>query len=225
MIIPMKKGVLITSVTIIIIFLVAFFIWRNYKNSAEYAIKQIKSSIVERNSLKFERYVNLDAICEQTIDASLQQIILDNFSESQTGFEALGSAIGLGLIEKLKPTLVSLLRSSIVESVESGDFNELYNKKDLTNNVSLKVIEDVFEISPNNIDKFEELRIEGNIGYFELRFKIPVLDTTLPIRFKMEKVNDNWILNGFYNIDKYLADLKHLKEMKLASVNYMIRET
>lgn len=219
----MKKSIIIIIVIIIIAIVSSYLIWKNHVNSASYALKQIELSIEEKNSLKFERYVNVDAFCEQTIDASLQQVITENFSKNQSGLETLGGALGLSLVEKIKPTLISLLRSSIIESVEKGNFNDLYNKKDDSKNISLGIIENILEVSPENLLEVEELNVEGDVGYFTLKFDNPILDTNLFLRLKMEKVNDNWKLNGFYNIQSYMLKLTELKNEKLAVINEEIR--
>lgn len=219
----MKKSIIIIIVIIIIAIVSSYLIWKNHVNSASYALKQIELSIEEKNSLKFERYVNVDAFCEQTIDASLQQVITENFSKNQSGLEALGGALGLSLVEKIKPTLISLLRSSIIESVEKGNFNDLYNKKDDSKNISLGIIENILEVSPENLLEVEELNVEGDVGYFTLKFDNPILDTNLFLRLKMEKMNGNWKLNGFYNIQSYMLKLTELKNEKLAVINEEIR--
>lgn len=221
----MKKILILLVLGIIVIGFTVLIIWKNYQHSAKYSLHMIEKSVMEKNTLKFEQYVDVNAISEQVIEGVVSQLTYENLTEDESGLEFLGYALGMKLVENLKPSLISLLRSSFIESIETGKFDNLFDKADPEKqNVSLEGVGRVISIDPVEFLGVDGLRTERNVGTFGLKFFNENLDTTVIIKFRMIKQNKRWIVNSFDNLDKYLRDLKKLKEDRLLEVNNEIKK-
>jgi len=218
----MKKYLFI--ITAIIVIAAVYFIWDNHKKSPEYTIKQISQSISEKQRLKFEQYVDVDNICKEIVDGFINQTMMETIGNSEDGWVALGSALGNKLIDNIKPSFKSLLKSSVVESIQNGSFDELFEKSDMELELYLSEIKNVFEINPNDISNYK-YEVNNDFGILSLENRSDILDTALNISFKFEKKEDYWRITGFDNLESYLRTLGELKEDKLWDINHEIRKT
>ena len=96
-------------------------------SSPEQAFVDARAAIESRNRLAFEAVVDVNAVCEQCIDALLEQLGSANLeSSSGSGFEALGSMLGMQLAEAYRPNLVSRCQSEVATAVENGELLSLH---------------------------------------------------------------------------------------------------
>ena len=125
-----KKTFIIISSSILLIVISIFLL---YLHSPQYSISEIKKSILTKNKLKFEYYVDIDAISCDIVTALISQ-------DYDTEFE------------KGKPTLCSTLTSSIIKSIEAKNWETIYNNTNIYEkeiNIAF-VLKYFLDINPTN---------------------------------------------------------------------------
>jgi len=209
----MRAKKLIIIVVPVIILIVLLISWNYYRHSPQYSIKQIKESINKRQRVKFEQYVDVENLSKQAVDAFINQTMIQSLHEND-GWGILGSALGNKLFESMKPTIISLLKTSIEESVENGNFQKLFTKSDSNKNISLDKMQNVFSINPNSFSGYN-LETYNGFGILSLNFPSEIFDTILVIKLKFEDIGDYWKITGFDNLNKYLATIQSLENNNL----------
>ncbi|MGD9930373.1 MAG: hypothetical protein AB7U05_10170 [Mangrovibacterium sp.] len=201
------KRLIIIIVPIITAVLVS---WNFYLHSPQYSIKQIKKSVHKKQRIKFEQYVDIENLSKQAVEAFINQTMLEAWQENEDGWGLLGSALGNRLFESMKPTIVSLLRTSIEESVENGNFQKLFTKTDANKNISLDKMQNIFSINPNSFSGYN-IETYKDFGILSLNFPSEIFDTTLVINLKIKDIGSYWKVISFDNLEKYLTTLEMLK--------------
>ena len=96
-----------------------------YKRTPAYSLQLIQDSVKEHNWEKFSRHVDTKSLADSAFD----DIIEISLAEDQT-MDAQTKALAANFAKLLKPTLTSLIESSVKEYVETGEFKDLDDKKD-----------------------------------------------------------------------------------------------
>lgn len=201
--------------------------WTLYKRSPTYTLKEIQAAIEERNRLKFERYVDLDRIAETMVDEIIAQTTLAGMGESRSGFAAIGAMLGAGVADRLKPALKSTFRATVLKAVESGRMDSIFGAPADTasRQIDLALVarntgaNETKFLGLTGIERHEDVATVG----FRLRNEI--LDTTLALRWRMERHGNRWKFVAPDNLADYLSDISLLQEKHLTAANQAVRES
>ncbi|SHK28204.1 hypothetical protein SAMN05216582_101184 [Selenomonas ruminantium] len=96
-----------------------------YKRTPAYSLQLIQDSVKEHNWEKFSRHVDTKSLADSAFDD-----IIEISLEEDTTMDAQTKALAANFAKLLKPTLTSLIESSVKEYVETGEFKDLDDKKD-----------------------------------------------------------------------------------------------
>jgi type VI secretion system protein VasI len=186
-----------------------------YRRSPTYAVNQIANAVETRNRLRFQNFVDLDRFAEAFVD----QVFLDAFADAtESAPKALGSALGVSIASNLKPVLVRLLHSRILEAVENGSFAEVYS-------VSQDSAADLSPIAARTaatVDSFQGLTAvtrEGGLALIGLRFQPDGLEDEFVLRLRMEKEEGRWRIVAPEDLDSYIRKLGRARVDKLETEN------
>lgn len=197
------------------------FAWLHYTHSPQYALRQVTLALRQRNRLLFERFVDVDSISSTTVNELMDHAVLTSFNESESGFGALGAALGSTLVSNLKPALTNQLKESILSAVESGRFDEVFAPSmDTTRrNLTLAVVARNAAAARWHYAGLAPMQQEGDAAIMGLRLKNDMLDTTLVLRFRMHRLPNGWRIAAPDNLPTLLQTLDDAKERRLAVVN------
>jgi len=191
--------------------------WWYYHSSPAYALSEIQSAAKSHNRLKFQRYVDLDALSQTMVDAVVGSA-MSKAADETTGFGALGAALGASMMQNLKPALVAQLRSAILEAVDAGRMDQVVSRRD-TARVGLAFLSTAAAATPNGFLGVSDLQREGSIASFALRFRDRQLDTTLALRVRMDKQAGGWRVTSFDDLPGYLKSVDMLQRAQLSRIN------
>jgi hypothetical protein len=217
---------LIAAAAAVVVLLAAGFVYLHYRNSPRYALAQIRSAVERHDRLRFERYVDVDRFSTTLVDQLTGHIAAESFRQSpgsENGMGALGSALGMGLLERLKPAMVEAVRSSMRESVQNGSLAGLFAKPARDGEVDLQRLGSTMGVGKDVFLGVGGIRQDGSTALVDLRVRPILLDTVLTVSLRMEKTNGTWRVVAPDNLTSYLATLSRLQEAKLATVNAAAR--
>ncbi|MBV9109944.1 MAG: DUF2939 domain-containing protein [Gemmatimonadetes bacterium] len=217
---------LIAAAAAVVVVLAAGFLYLHYRNSPRYALAQIRSAVERHDRLRFERYVDVDRFSTTLVDQLTGHIAAESFrqtSVSENGMGALGSALGIGLLERLKPAMVEAVRSSVRESVQNGSLAGLFSKPGKQGQVDLQRLGSTMGVGKDVFLGIGGIRQDGGTALVDLRVHPILLDTVLTVSLRMEKVDGTWRVVAPDNLTAYLATLSRLQAAKLAAVNAAAR--
>lgn len=90
-----------------------------YKRTPAYSLQLIQESVKEHNWEKFSRHVDTKSLSDAAFDD-----IIELAMEEQGNMDEQTKALAAGFIQLIKPTLTSLIESSVKEYVETGEFKK-----------------------------------------------------------------------------------------------------
>ena len=96
-----------------------------YKRTPAYSLQLIQDSVKEHNWEQFSRHVDTKSMADSAFD----DIIELSLAEDKT-MDAQTKALAANFAKLLKPTLTSLIESSVKEYVETGEFKDLDDNQD-----------------------------------------------------------------------------------------------
>lgn len=217
-----KARVLIPSMLVVAL-VGGFFVHRHYTRRPEYSLHQIQRALEIHDVAKFEKHVDLESVTSRLIDDALASS--SQGTESlQDGPEALGSAIGAGLIQLMKPRLVSAFRDQVLRWVETGSVGDQRDSASA----------DAPEISLNSMFRragageggfrgIDYVKKQGKIALVGLGLRNATLESDLAVELKLRDVGGYWQLVELSNLPQLLARIEQLEAQRLAALNEPIR--
>lgn len=195
-----------------------------YRGTPSYALGQIEAAVEDGNRLRFQQYVDLDRFLPTAVDQLTSQSVVDQVTdEDASGLGALGSALGGALADRLKPALVQILRSKILDGVESGRLDRIFAQADSADAAESGV--DIAEIgaragaTPQSFAGIGRITKEEDVALVELRFRQAHLDTALALQLRMEREDRRWRIVEPEDLGSYLRTVESLKAARLAELN------
>jgi len=188
-----------------------------------YSLRQIKKAVETHDVARFEQYVDLDGVSSRLIDDMMSGALKG--TDSQSGAEALGTALGAGLVQLMKPRLVEVIREQAVRLVETGSFGSSPEATPESDSESVS-LQSMFEQAGANEDSFrgiEYIKKQGKIALVGLGFRNARLDADLVLELKLRDMGGYWQLAEFANVKELRRKIESLEAARLAEVNEPIR--
>ena len=209
----------------------AGYAWHHHRvRTPQYTLREIQDAVAAHNRLRFERFVDVEALSRAVIDEVFAKSTLQSVRETDSGFGILGTLLGAQSLDALKPALLQELRTSLLRAVENGRLDEVFAdaQPDSTDEGERHI--DLALLAANTAS--DQMRFAGlgavaqdeDAATVELRFRNALLDTTLALRLRMERNGDRWKVTGPDNLSDYLDEIQRLEEQHLAEQNRRISE-
>jgi hypothetical protein len=218
-----RKLLVFSAVVGLALFTAAGLAWR-YLHSPQHALQEIASAIAAHDRGAFERRVDMDALTRTTVDEVVSQVQTQALAsaDSAGGFAALGAMMGVGLLQNLKPTLASTMRSAVLHAVEQGSLDSALRAPAQDDGKPHFANFARGLGATATAATLGAVRRNGHIATAELRLRDGWADTTLALRLKLEERADGWQVVGFDNLRDYLTSLDQVHNAVLARENRRI---
>lgn len=182
-----------------------------------YSLNIIKDSIKKHDMATFEKHVDMDTIYSKAFDDCM--IAMDRIQ----GEDTLSNPFTLGIIQMIKPTVVSVLKQQSMEYImgekESQD-NKITKANKMANNIREKAALDKSELKDISV-----ISKEGDVSFVAIKIYNRQLTKDFDIKVKMTKLEDGtWKLREVTNLVDFLIACDKAKKAKLAEINKPIVE-
>src|SRR6266550_4354461 len=191
--------------------------WWSRTGTPEYSLAQLGVAVGSHQRLRVEEYLDVHAVAEGAIDDFLRAQLAEALksSSSDNPFEALGTGLGLGIVQNMKPVLTQQLEMAFW--VIAGDSSEAPPPPHQVGTISRL---DLTGIRYRGIVASERL---GSRARVSLRFGRPAPETSsVVVPLRLERVGHHWpvvaadltsqLLKGYANDNPrervYIASMK-----------------
>ena len=98
-----------------------------WEQSEEYSLLKVKESINNNNLYLFEKHFDIERVskklCDEIINYTKEQALKE--INANDPFEKFGNNLAFGIIEIVKPIIITIISKNISEAVEMGHINKL----------------------------------------------------------------------------------------------------
>ena len=99
----------------------------NWQQSEEYSLLQVKESIENNDLYLFEKHFDIERVskklCDEIINYTKEKALKE--INANDPFEKFGNNLAFGIIEIVKPIIITIISKNISEAVEMGHINKL----------------------------------------------------------------------------------------------------
>lgn len=219
----MTKTKLVSTVLAAVLLAGAAFAYWHWTRTPTYSLRQIQKAVEAHDVAKFEKHVDVEGVSSRLIDDMMSQALKE--TQSQSGAEALGTALGAGLVQLMKPRLVEAVREQAVRLVERGSFGSstpAISESD-SEEISLRSMSEQIGADESSFKGIEYIKKQGKIALVGLGFRNSELDADLVFELKLRDMGGYWQLTEFANLIELLQKIRSLEAERLAEVNEPIR--
>lgn len=221
----MKKS-FIAGITFLGIGLVAGGSYIYWTSTPTYALHQAFSSFQEKDKAKFDNFVDADNVIESGVDSILAIALKETTSKSESGMEALGSALGAKMVEAFKPQIKTMLKEEIYKSFKENASTEA-SSKNQEKLKKMKGLGDIIASSKNKTITFKSLgdvNQSGNTAFIPVNLHHHVYKKDFTLEIKLGKGEGHWRLKELSNIGSFVSLVDEWKQEYLKNVNAPIRK-
>lgn len=210
-----KKLIALAVVVVLIVCGIGGYLY--YKRTPAYSMQLIQESVKEHNWEKFSRHVDTKSLSDAAFDD-----IIDITMEESGNIDEQTKALAAGFIKLIKPTLTSLIESSVKEYVETGEFK----KDDNVDKKSSQKKENPADnlLQDTNADKLKFTGIkstetEGSTAIATLGLRDESLNADYELKLRMIQLEDGtWKISKIDNLKEfYKATQEAEKKAKKAA--------
>ena len=191
-----------------------FFYW---VKTPQYSLKLIQESVENHDVVSFEKHVDTETLCTQALDAFLTQ----SMSETDKN-----NPFVQGLLQTIKPTLVTALKDEFTEYVRTGnlDIKNPFENKKQTNQ---------FTKEENKVENYQRLQFKDinnvetndNRATVDLLFYDTKTEKDFTIKIGMAKLEDGtWRVDSFIDLETFVNEFDKATKEKLAEINKQIAD-
>jgi hypothetical protein len=211
--------------------LTAGIVWYRYEHSPNHSLRRLATAIEDHDATAAHEYLDLQSTATQVVNAVTEAVTAKAVKESnasENGFATLGAAFGMMMIEKMKPVLVTTLRSTIDSAIAAPDMRyvapvtqaghpagESASARPAAFNNLLSHLKD----GGTTLASVDRARVHGDSAAIDLHVHDRELDTTLVLTVSMRRADGPWRVVGFDNIGPYLSSLDAVQDKRLAAKN------
>lgn len=185
------------------------------KGQPEHSLRQFAQAVENRDRSAAEKYIDADRVAESFVDGFMQMVIDQVRAEIDPNnlFEAAGHALGISMLEGMKPQLVSDFRDAIWSAIDKGSLFAVFESDNFSNENNPRIFQNLryegFTLTHRNSDK-------ATIG---IRINVTSLDTLVVVPVQLERVATGWQVVGFQDLGPILKDLVKLSEKRSGDKN------
>lgn len=204
-----------------------------YTTTPTYSILQIKKSVDTHDVALFQKHVDIDTLYTRLIDDVMSAQMAKMASESEgSGWEKMGQAIGAGMVQMMKPTLISSLKSSTLQYIETGNADsqtataETDNKMPIAagnQKANLKGMMENFGVKGKSGLDYKIIQ-QGKVATVVVPYLNEELDMPLEMQFTLRDQGGYWQLVQFNNAGELMTKVEQEKEKRLAEANAEIQK-
>ena len=188
-----------------------------YKRTPAYSMQLIQESIKEHNWEKFSRHVDTKSLSDAAFDD-----IIDITMEESGNLDEQTKALAAGFIKLIKPTLTSLIESSVKEYVETGEFKKDDNKDKKAPQKKGNPADNLLQDTKADKLKFTGIKsteTEGTTAIATLVLRDESLNADYELKIRMLQLEDGtWKISKIDNLKEfYKATQEAEKKAKKAA--------
>ena len=208
---------------VVIILLMGYLGYSYWTRTPKYSLYQIAKAIRHHDVELFNKHVDVNTLTNRLIDDLILSTPKQKEEEEETSvWEKLGSEIGKGLVNLMKPRLAEITKEQIEKYIETGDFKKPEDKISGENSISLSEIQKSIGKTFTGMKSTKE---EGKIALVGIGLFNERVNKEVILELKMRKKEGGyWQLVEFANVPALVKELQKLEEEKLNQLNQPIRE-
>jgi len=197
-----SKKFLIVLIAVLLVLVGSVLAYQQYMvRQPQYSLKCLGEACKAHDLQGFRKYVAVDDVVSSAVDDLLVVIAAEDQAKSKNEWEQLGSAMGAGLIQIMKPSLIQQAKANIERSVETGDFNNLQFGDAKSASVSG---EDIGNISVGKVN------IDGKVAHVDMEIYSSKEKRTTKLDIVMRNMGDYWQIASIGNLKDILLQARHL---------------
>jgi len=210
----MTKRKLVSVALAAVLLAGAAFAYWHWTRTPTYSLRQMQKALETHDVAKFEKYVDVKCVSSRLIDDMMIEALKE--SQSQSGAEALGTALGAGLVQLMKPRLVGAVHEQFIRLVERGSFRSSTpaTSESASEESSLRSMSEQIGADDGSFKGIEYIKKQGKIALVGLEFRNAELDADLVLELKLRDMGGYWQLVEFANLTELLQKTKGLQEVK-----------
>lgn len=198
-----------------------------WTGTPSYAIAQIGKTVADHDLPAFRRFVDLDTVASRLVDDAMSDIVAEAKAKGSGG--GIGDAMGLGLLQLLKPRLVSMFQEQAERFVETGSFEQSAEVgRDVndatTQSVSLHSVANGLGVTMSTIEDVEEVERDGQIALVRLRMRPKTSADPVAVDLKMRRNGRSWQVAEIANFVPLLKSAQENQRLRLEELNEPIRK-
>ncbi len=221
----MKRKLLLSVLGLVAVLVGGFYY---YTTTPTYSVLQIRNAVQDHDVALFEKHVDVDTLFNRLIDDVMAQALSQAANEDDSGWSTLGSALGAGIMQMMKPTLVSGLKSSTLRYVETGELVKGGQgvaasaapavASDAAKKASLEGMASSFgleQLQP------QDYRVEkqGKVAIVTIPYRNEHLDLPLEMKFTLRDQGGYWQLVQFNNAAEIMSAIEQEQQRRLTEAN------
>lgn len=196
-------------------------------SSPSYAIRQLVTAVREHDAATAREYLDIRATSKQVVDEVMERTVSKALIDSDDGgFAALGAALGMSMIERMKPVMVASLQKSIEELMARKPETTVAQAGSTLGQDSQTAVGLLsrVRVKARTFVGIGETRRDGDSAAVDLRIAHDDLDTTLTVTASLRKRNGKWRIVGIDDVGGYMDRLEAVEGVRLAAINEPIRQ-
>ncbi|HEX2078191.1 MAG TPA: DUF2939 domain-containing protein [Longimicrobium sp.] len=216
----MNKRIILVAVPVLVLGAAAAGWTYHYRGTPQYSLKQAANAVKAKDRAAFQKYVAVDSVVSGAVDELLAKALEETRKEAAAGddgFAALGAELAAGLIQGIKPMVVTELRNGIMEGVEQGDLGKAFEADSATEDAGLDLAD--AGAQPMEYAGMDVVSREGRTARADLRLRRTDLDQTFPLRLRLAQRDGYWQVMAVENVVEFSQAIDQAESRRLAEVN------
>lgn len=173
---------------------------------------EIRVAVQTNDRLRFDRYVDLDRLANHAVDTVISQGMAETMSnDTADGMEQLGAALGMAMMEGLKPAMVETVKTQILKVVDGKPTGG-------EGKSSTEATDGLMKIFGNGISAWAigEVKEDGPLAIVSLPFQNDDIgEMNLDLKFEKTESGD-WVLVELANLSRILEKQQGVEASKKA---------
>lgn len=222
----MKRKLLLSALGLVAVAMGGFYY---YTTTPTYSVLQILNAVQDHDVALFEKHVDVDTLFNRLIDDVMAQQIAKTSGDDDSGWGKLGSALGAGMVQMIKPTLVSGLKSSALRYVETGELKKPEAKSSSPSETAQAAAEKASiggmasKFGLEKGQKFDyQIERRGKVAIVTIPYRNEELDLPLIMQFTLRDEGGYWQLVQFNNVAELITTIEQEQQRRLTEANNKI---
>ncbi|MBA4741668.1 MAG: DUF2939 domain-containing protein [Azoarcus sp.] len=183
--------------------------YQHYTTTPTYSLVQIKHAIDRRDVARFEYHVDVDSIVSRAVDEAMAHELTGANGTGPDAGEEFGRALGYGLVEMLKPTLVAAAKQELRKSIESGEMQFAGMNGETASLAEMHLAAALQNLGMRD-DANDGFSIErrGKIATLHLYARNEKLAQPVTLEFAMRDMGSYWRVVEFANLREVIEEFQ-----------------
>ena len=224
----MKRKLLLSVLGLVAVSVGGFYY---YTTTPTYSVMQIRNAVQDHDVALFEKHVDVDTLFNRLIDDVMAQALFQAANEDNSGWSTLGSALGTGIVQMMKPALVNGLKSSTLRYVETGELVKGGQRvvpsavpavaSDAAKKASLDGMASSFGLEQLKLQDYD-IEKQGKVAIVTIPYRNEQLDLPLEMKFTLRDQGGYWQLVQFNNAAEIMSAIEKEQQRRRTEANNKI---